>query len=224
MIRKHPHRHLRLNVEPTCPLEYGVIPLAERVRRFYQTVDASCLWGAGAWTPSAALRAELDAADLQRVGWMTGVYNRPTDSWAEFYRRRRRAADHLRAADGPPWTLFHRACHAPHAWLGHVSRHADSPPGAALAWRDVGWWTAMQCLGSQPEQQPAGWRYPRTNWQRHAEAVISSFAGATWKAAAADRAGWNASRTHFVSWCVANFGGAAPPEQDAGRVARRRAA
>lgn len=98
------------------------IPRAERVRRFYQTVGASCLWGCGAWTPSSPLRAELDAAELRWLGWMSGVHKRPCDTWVEFYRRRRGAADRLRAADGPLWTLFHRACHASHALLGHVSR------------------------------------------------------------------------------------------------------
>lgn len=69
------------------------------------------------------------------VGWLAcdvggpaqaghGIYKRPRDTWVELYRWRRGAAERLRAADGPPWTLLHSACHASHAWLGHVSPHA----------------------------------------------------------------------------------------------------
>lgn len=62
------------------------IPKRERIRRFYQTVDASGAgrrWGPGAWMPSAELRAELDAVELRWLRWMTGVFKRLGDTWVE---------------------------------------------------------------------------------------------------------------------------------------------
>lgn len=164
------------------------IPRGESVRRFYHTVGASCLWGAGAWAPSSALRVEFDAAELRWVGWMSGVQKRPRDTWVEFYRRRRRAAESLTSADGTPWTRFHKVCHAFHAWIGHVSRHPETPPAAAMAWRDVAWWRSMPCLAVQPGRPAENWRNPQRNWQRHAENTLAAFAGASWQETASDRA------------------------------------
>lgn len=163
------------------------IPRGERVRRFHQTVGASCSWGAGECVPGAALRTELDTAEPRWLGWMSVVYKRRHDTWVDFDRRRRAAVEGLRSADGPPSTLIHRACHASHAWLGHVSGHPETPPAAAIACRDVAWWSSLQCLAGLPGRTTEMWRHPRKNWQRHAESTLAAFAGPSWQEAAANR-------------------------------------
>lgn len=133
-----PHR-LREATRPWFKLRGALvdmcIPRGERMRRFYQIVGASCLWGACAWAPKSALRAELDAAELRWLGWMSGVTKRPHATWVEFYWRRCQASEPRTDRHGPfstgratlpalGWAMSHatRARQPPLLWRGGMSR------------------------------------------------------------------------------------------------------
>lgn len=167
------------------------LPPALRVKRFYQTVGASALYGAGLWTPNATLFRILEGQELRWMRAMTGLRKAPGEEWIPFHRRRRSAAEALRDSQGR-WTLWHRACHSVHGLFGHLSRHQDLPAGAALGWRGADWWRIVQELHDAGTESDGTWRHPHRNWVRAADTSLVTFHGADWRAKAAQRREWTA--------------------------------
>ena len=181
------------------------------------TVGASILWGAGSWTPSAALRATLDQEEGKYLRWMTGLRKRPEEQWLPFYRRRHRATLEFHR-DGRP-NLWRTAVQRVHGWYGHLRRHADSPAAKVATWRSLLWWRTVQFARPSHDRTL---RHPRRGWRRGAEECFESCFGDIFPELAADRQRWSEARSVFLRWCCTRFGGS-PPARPPGPKRPRRA-
>ena len=205
------------------------LPVALRARRFYQTVVASATYGSGLWTPSKTLYNILEAQELRWLRALTCVRKLRGEEWVPFYRRRRAAAEALRAMT-EPWTMWYRVCQAVHGLHGQWARHQDQPPAAALIWRGADWVGDQQALHEAGLFDESVWRHPHRGWLRTADTTIVNCLGSAWRTLATDRTAWAVTARHFLGFLCHQVGASIPTLRRRGapgqplRATRRRVA
>lgn len=85
---------------------------------------------------------------------MVHVHRALGEEWILFYRRRRRAAERLRQVVEAP-SLWTRAACAAHASHGEVAHRTGSVAATVSGWRDLLWWSIVQCVGEAEGRRAA---------------------------------------------------------------------
>ena len=166
------------------------IPVYVRIRRFYDTVAQTALWGSGCWVPSCSLQRVLSAQEnrwLRRIVEPAG--RGAQEDWVRWFRRTKRRATAAREETGES-SLWERALRSVFTWHGHAARRLHlpfDPSASVLGWRDICWWRQQRDLvrAGLPAQ-----RHALHNWPRTVDEWISDYIGDEWKMAAQDRTSW----------------------------------
>jgi len=180
------------------------VPLAKRMRRWYDTVGASQLFGCGGWSPNKRSCDALLARELFHLRQISGERRKKDEEWGAWMRRSAKAVHDARATAGL-LSLAHVFLSRYHSWLGHVSRAGRqgrwSPVSSVLDWRSLEWWRQVQRDFPRAASRNGflGGRHSSSRtWQLSVEVAVEEVFGVDWRVLAQDRDEWRCSRRRFV--------------------------
>jgi len=182
----------------------GAVPLARRLRRWYDTVGASLLFGSGGWAPSKRTCDRLVLRELFHLREVTGLRRLPSEQWGAWMQRSAKAVHVARASAGL-LSLGHLFLCRYHSWMGHVARACDegrwSPACCVLGWRSLEWWRQVQSdfpRAAARDGFVGGRHCTARQWQLSVEVAAEEVFGVGWRSLAKDREEWRSSRRRFV--------------------------
>ena len=187
------------------------IPIGTRVRKLHDTVLTSCLFGAGAWTLSTALRTAVQRLEVLYTTRVLGMFRGQEESWVYFFRRRRATLRRTRIQleTVPLWT---RVLQLHYLFAGHLARQiSDGAPrllAQVLGFRAADWWTSVQAAsaGRRKLKDLEGLHHQKgRGFVRPYESALCTFLHEGWRGIARDRAVWKASRKGFTKWALAQL-------------------
>ena len=165
------------------------LPLLLRIRRFYETLGRSFLFGGGGWRITESILRRIQTWEQSILRQIVCRHKLETETWGLYYARVDQLIKHsLNQLRIMPLSL--QACVLYFAWGGHITRlPANAPVRVILNWRDLGWFRLCQHLNSDE------WGRQRSllstagkpkRWEDNFDTVL----GFSWKNACQDRHEW----------------------------------
>jgi ribonuclease HI len=161
------------------------IPLKMRLRRFYDTLGRTLLYGAGGWTVSTGTLRSVKRAEKICLCQMSCRGKKEGECAKEYWERiwnfAKGAVFQLGVQD-----LQMQVCQLYFGWAGHILRlQPDRPIRRIVTWRDNFWLRAHQAMGNKARELMASRGRP-TRWEDALEAAF----GANWGKLCHDRDVW----------------------------------